>query len=183
MLLPRSTTERRKPRTRPAVFVRAAAVIATVVFVTSVALQSSAADTFKPFKLKTLDGIEKSLPDVLGKATLVVFFFPSCRFCSVALPEMHKLHEAYRAQGLSMVWINVIPEEEPLLADWQARHGYSVPVLVGGRSVQKDYKLTMTPTHYLIDSRGGVLLRRAGFQPGDERELERAIQQALAQAR
>ena len=31
----------------------------------------ASAERLKSFKLKTLDGVEKTLPDVLGKATLV----------------------------------------------------------------------------------------------------------------
>ena len=109
--------------------------------------RAAAAESFKPFKLKTLEGSPRSLPDVLGKITVVVFFFPTCQYCNAAFPEVQKIYDAYKDRGLSMVWINVVPEEEPLIAGWRATHGYSVPVLLGGRSVQNDYKLVMTPTH------------------------------------
>jgi peroxiredoxin len=145
-------------------------------------LPASAADAFKPFKLKTLEGGELKLADVLGKATLVVFFFPRCPHCNAALPEIQKLHDSYMGQGLSTVWINVVPDEERLIADWRARGGFTVPVLLGGRSVQSDYKLVMTPTHYLLDSEGRVLSRHAGYTPGDEKGLEQEIQHALGLA-
>jgi cytochrome oxidase Cu insertion factor (SCO1/SenC/PrrC family) len=142
---------------------------------------AAAAESFKPFKLKTLDGSPRSLPDVLGKATVVVFFFPTCQYCNAAFPELQKIHDAYKDRGLSMVWINVVPDEERLIAGWLAKNGFTVPVLLGGRSVQNDYKLVMTPTHYILDSRGKVLSRHAGYNAGDEKTLERDIQQALAQ--
>jgi thiol-disulfide isomerase/thioredoxin len=140
----------------------------------------AAADSFKPFRLKALDGVEKSLSDVLGKATLVVFFFPTCIFCNAAFPSIQRLHDTYKDQGLSMVWINVVAEEERLIAAWQMKNGYTVPVLLGGRSVQRDYKLTMTPTYYLLDSGANVLSRHAGYKLGDETGLVRDIRQALA---
>ena len=139
-----------------------------------------AADSFKPFRLKALDGAETRLSDVIGRATLVVFFFPTCIYCNAAFPSIQRLHDTYKDQGLSMVWINVLPEEERLIAAWRMKHGYTVPVLLGGRSVQRDYSLTMTPTYYLLDSRANVLSRHAGYKPGDERDLARDIQQALA---
>ena len=74
--------------------------------VLAVALASpslAAADKFRGFKLKTLDGVEKTLPDVLGKATLVVFFFPTCPYCNAAFPKVQKIYDTYREQGLSMV--------------------------------------------------------------------------------
>ena len=111
----------------------------------------------------------------------MVFFFPSCSYCNAAFPEVQKIYDAYKDRGLAMVWINIVPDEESLIAGWRATHGYTVPVLLGGRSVQNDYKLVMTPTHYLLDSRGKVLSKHAGYTAGDEKSLERNIQQALGQ--
>ncbi len=144
--------------------------------------QAWAADTFKPFKLKTVDGVERRLSDMLGKATLVVFFFPTCIFCNAAFPSIQRLHDTYTNQGLSTVWINVVPQEEQLIPAWQMKHGYTVPILLGTRSAQNDYRLTMTPTYYLLDSRGNVLLRHAGYKAGDERDLEREIRRMLVSA-
>jgi len=154
-------------------------LVAAVLAVQSV----TAAESFKPFKkLKALDGSQQSLADVLGrKATLVVFFFPTCPYCNAAFPEVQKIYDRYKDQGLSMVWINVLPDEEKLIAPWRAQHGYTAPVLLGDRSVANDYKLRMTPTHFLLDAKGAVLSTHAGYSAGDEKSLERDIQQALGQ--
>jgi len=143
----------------------------------------TAAESFKPFKkLKALDGSQQSLGDVLGKkATLVVFFFPTCPYCNAEFPEVQKMYDRYKGDGLSMVWINVLPDEEKLIAPWRAQHGYTAPVLLGDRSVANDYKLRMTPTHFLLDAKGAVLSTHAGYSAGDEKTLERDIQQALGQ--
>ena len=141
---------------------------------------ASAADKFRPFKLKSVDGGERKLADVLGKATLVVFFFPTCGYCKVSLPEVQRLQDSYKEHGLTAVWINVLPEEDRLIPDWRARNGFTAPILLGGRSVQRDYDLTMTPTHYLLDAGGRVLFKQAGYTRGDEEVLEQRIRQALA---
>jgi len=156
-----------------------------VLLVAAVALPqiASAGETFKPFKkLKTLDGSQQSLADVLGaKATLVVFFFPTCPYCNAAFPEVQKIYDRHKTQGLSMVWINVLPDEEKLISPWRTEHGYTVPVLLGNRSVARDYDLRMTPTHFLLDAKGQVLSTHAGYVAGDEKTLERDIQHALGQ--
>lgn len=158
-------------------------VLLGVLLLAAVATQNpaAAAESFKPFKLKTLEGSPRSLPDVLAKATVVVFFFPTCQYCNAAFPEVQKIYDAYKDRGLSMVWVNVVPDEERLIPAWLAQHGFTVPVLLGGRSVQNDYRLVMTPTHYILDSRGKVLSKHAGYKAGDEKDLERDIQLALAQ--
>ncbi|MQA31722.1 MAG: redoxin family protein [Luteitalea sp.] len=161
---------------RPARILLAALLVAVVRLPDS----AHAAERFKAFKLKSADGRETKLADVLDRATVVVFFFPTCGFCKASLPSVQKLHDAYKDQGLSMVWINVVPNEDRLIADWRAKNGFSVPVLLGGRSAQNDYKLTMTPTNYLLDVNGTVVFKQTGFTDGDEKELERQIRQALA---
>jgi peroxiredoxin len=141
--------------------------------------QARAADKFKPFTLKTLDGSERSLSNVLGKTTLVVFFYPTCPYCNAAFPSVQKIYDSYKDRGLSMVWINVITNEENLIAPWQKEHGYTVPVLLGDRALAMSYNLRMTPTHYLLDAKGQVISSHAGYKAGDEKELERSIQKAL----
>ena len=125
--------------------------------------------SLKPFKLKTLDGVQKTLSNVLGKATLVVFFYPTCPFCNVAAPEIQRLHDTYKAQGLSVVYINTYPNEEKLVPGWLDEHRYTVPVLVGAKlsDVQRDYGVESTPTHYLLDAKGRVLSKHSGYQAGD----------------
>ena len=155
-------------------------VLALLVLSAAVASNRASADeSFKPFKLKTLEGTQRSLSEVLGKATVVVFFFPTCKYCNAAFPEIQKIYDSYKDRGLSMVWINIVPEENSLIKNWQATHGYTVPILLGGKSVQNDYKLNETPTHYLLDSRGKILSKHSGYKPGDEKDLEREIQQSL----
>ena len=139
-------------------------------------------EPFKPFKLKTLEKKDATLDDVKGsKATLVVFFFPTCKYCHVALPSMQKLYDTYREQGLSMVWVNALPPEEKLIPKWVAERGYTVPILVGAstRAIDKDYKVVMTPTYYLLDADGRVVSTHGGFQEGDDKKLEDAVLKVL----
>ena len=134
------------------------------------------AEPFRNFKLKTLDGLEKRLPDVLGsKATLVVFFFPSCPYCNAAFPHVQKLYDANKDKGLSMVWINVVPEEQKQIAPWLQKHGYTAPVLLGHRGTPNEYTVTMTPTHYLLDGKGQVVSKKDGYKAGDELALAAAV--------
>jgi len=139
-------------------------------------------ETFRPFRLKTLDGTEKSLPDVSGtRATLVVFFYPTCRYCNLAGPDIQRMYNTYSAQGLSVVWINILPDEQGQVARWQADHGYTAPVLVGGEleQIQNDYGVEGTPTHYLLDGEGRILSKHSGFRAGDEKGLEEEIKRAV----
>ncbi|HWP83885.1 MAG TPA: TlpA disulfide reductase family protein [Terriglobia bacterium] len=144
---------------------------------------ASAAEKFKAFKLKTLQGEQKTLQDVSGKATLISFFFPSCPYCNAAFPEVQRIYDKYKEQGLSAVWINVLPDENKKIPQWLEKNRFTIPVLIGASqaSLQRDYKLKMTPTHYLLNAAGEILFTHAGHEDGDEVKLEEQIQKALAQ--
>jgi thiol-disulfide isomerase/thioredoxin len=139
----------------------------------------AAAESFKSFKLKALDGTERSLADFPGRVTLVVFFHPTCQYCKAALPGLQTIGDTYKERGLSVIWINVLPAENRMLAEYKAEHGLTAPILAATNSVQRDYRLTMTPTHYLIDAKRNVLWKHAGYKPGDEVTIEKKIQEAL----
>jgi cytochrome oxidase Cu insertion factor (SCO1/SenC/PrrC family) len=174
MLLPR-----RHPSRKAMAIPRLPCLLAVALLWAPCALD--AANKFKPFQLKTVDGSAKTLADFPGKAILVGFFFPSCRFCNAALPEIEKIYGRYKDQGLSAVWINIVPEEDGKIAGWQARNRSAITVLTGASqaSLQRDYKVRMTPTHYLLNADGEVLLTLAGFKKGDEKVLEEKVKAAL----
>jgi cytochrome oxidase Cu insertion factor (SCO1/SenC/PrrC family) len=138
-------------------------------------------DTFKPFSLRTLDGKQKTLKDFANKLTLVNFFFPRCPYCNVELPEIQKIYDKYKDKGLSAVWINILPEEDSLVAGWEAARNLTVPVLIGGSasSLEQDYHINSTPATYLLDEHGRVLFHQDGYKPGDEKTLEAKIAAAL----
>ena len=145
---------------------------------------TAAATSFKPFTLKTLDGQKKTLQDYSNKLTLVNFFFPRCPYCNVELPAIQKIYDKYKDKGLSVVWINILPEEVGLIAGWQMARNLTVPVLIGAsqESLQRDYRIQSTPSTYLLDRTGKVLMHKDGYQAGDEKALEDRIGEALTAA-
>jgi cytochrome oxidase Cu insertion factor (SCO1/SenC/PrrC family) len=142
----------------------------------------AAGDALKPFSLKTVDGQKKTLRDFANKATLVTFFYPRCPHCNLELPEIQKIYDRYKEQGLSAVWINILPEETTLVPGWAFARNFTVPILVGGtqESLQRDYAIESTPTTYLLDANARILYRADGYKPGDEKLLEEKIAALLA---
>lgn len=137
--------------------------------------------SFLPFDLKTLTGEVKTLSDFLSQVTLVTFCFPTCGPCNAELPHFQEFTEAYSSQGLSVVAINVIPEQDHLVEEWRSERGFTFPILVGadsGRLIE-DYRLVATPLSFLLDSQGRVLARYDGYRPGQEEEIEERIRQEL----
>jgi len=68
-----------------------------------------------PFNLKTLDGKQTTLKDYANKITLVSFVFPRCPYRNAELSEIQKIYDTYKDKGLSVVLINIMPDEENLI--------------------------------------------------------------------
>ena len=90
---------------------KSAVLAASLGIFVAVLSQGAAQDTFKPFKLKTLDGKEKTLADFSNQAILISFFFPTCPYCNESFPEVQRIYDKYKERGLSAVWINVMPAQ------------------------------------------------------------------------
>ena len=134
-------------------------------------------DSFKPFNLRTLDGKKKTLKDYANKVTLVSFVFPRCPFCNVELPEIQKIYDSYKDKGLSVVLINILPEEVNLIPGWMMARNLTMPILIGGtqNALQDAYHVEATPTTYLLGEKGEVLYFDPGYKAGDEKILAAKI--------
>jgi hypothetical protein len=85
-----------------------------LLLVAALAIPSPAfAEKLKSFKLKTLEGARRrSLTCSAAKQRSSSSSFQPCPYCNAAFPKVQKLYDAYRAQGLAMVWINVVSDEQ-----------------------------------------------------------------------
>ena len=94
---------------------------------------------------------------------------------------MQDIYDRYSEKGMKMVAINVIPEQDAMVSSWAERGGYSFPILVGANTerIFEDYRMTAAPLNYLLDSKGMIIARFEGYTPGDEKEIEAVIQEAL----
>jgi len=128
-----------------------------------------------------LDGQNRQLSEFLAQSTLVSFFFPTCGACNEEMPHFQQFYDKYRDQGLNVVAVNVIPEQDELVPHWKENGGYSFPVLVGAQTntLIEDYRLSSTPLNFLLDGEGKVISRQEGYAPGSERTMEAQIRQSL----
>lgn len=138
-------------------------------------------DLAPDWSLTTLDGKLLSLQDLRGKVVLIDFFYKSCYPCLLAIPELQKLYERYKDQGLVVVGINVYDSNENNeLGIFMQKRGVSYPVVVDGKPVAKEYKANGYPTLVCIDKQGKVIQSHTGYGPGIEVNYENSIKEGLA---
>jgi peroxiredoxin len=133
------------------------------------------------FSLKSLDGKEHSLNDLLQRGPVVAAFFKvSCPVCQFTFPFLERLHKRYGGDGVTFLGIS--QDDARDTKDFAKEFGVTFPMLLDdekGYIVSNAYGLTNVPTIFLIDTDGTVKVSSMGF---DKKDLE-TIAAELAQRR
>ncbi len=137
------------------------------------------------FSVKDTDGNLYTLASERGKKSiLIVFWSIFCEPCRAEMPAIQKLYEKYKDKGLDVV--SVALDGEPLktsIVGFVKQEGYTFRVLIDELDAQEMFKgadpygVGGTPTMYLLDKGGKVVLARAGLVK--EEELDKAVRVLL----
>lgn len=160
----------------------AAAVILVVAGVlASYSFAALSKDTRAPnFTARTLAGKDFSLQDLRGRVVLLDFFATWCPPCRMEVPELQKLWEQYRDQGLVVVGVALSSGEASEVRKFAADRGLTYWQVndESGRIAAK-YGIRPIPTTYVIDRNGVIRHSQVGFGPGGEKEFAKQIRPLL----
>jgi peroxiredoxin len=133
------------------------------------------------FSLKSLDGEEYSLGDLLRRGPVVAAFFKiSCPVCQFTFPFLERLYKRYGGDGVTFLGIS--QDDTRDTRDFAKEFGVTFPMLLDeedGYIISNAYGLTNVPTIFLIDTEETVKVSSMGF---DKKDLE-TIAAELAQRR
>jgi hypothetical protein len=124
-----------------------------------------------PFTATTLDGAPVSLEDLRGRHVLLNFSWTGCGFSLAELPYLRAARAAYGVDALAM--ITMVEAASPAEARrYVESHDLKWPHVHQGRSdeVGRLYRVTGTPTNYLIGPDGTILARGAALR-GDSLQV------------
>ncbi|HEX9709274.1 MAG TPA: TlpA disulfide reductase family protein [Candidatus Thermoplasmatota archaeon] len=101
-----------------------------------------------------------------GGPTLIEFMGSHCTSCEAQMPTLNEVSSAYRAQGLTMVSLDVggvLGTEDPQDAiDFMARNGGDWDIALDNEAIAIEYGVVSLPTIFLVDA-GGTIVYRTGF--------------------
>src|SRR6266849_9020301 len=109
------------------------------------------------FSLKSLDGKEYSLNDLLQRGPVVAAFFKiSCPVCQFTFPFLERLYKRYGGDGVTFLGIS--QDDARDTKAFGKDHGVTFSMLLdeSGYPVSNAYGLTNVPTIFLIDTDGSV---------------------------
>jgi len=128
------------------------------------------------FALRNADGEVVKLSDLRGKVVFVNFWATWCRPCKEELPDIEKLYEEKRDQGLEVVAVNYQDDPDDARAFFD-EFDLDVPMLLDRNgSVYDQYLLQGLPDSFFIDRAGNLAALHYGFM--SEEKMRQRLEQA-----
>lgn len=122
------------------------------------------------------------LSDLRGKVVLVDFWTFGCINCVNTLPQITKLHEKYKNQGLIIIGVHspefAFEKSTDNVATAIKRYGITYPVAQDNNfATWNAYHNRFWPAQYIVDKNGKIFFEHAG--EGAYGEIEQTIQTLL----
>jgi cytochrome c biogenesis protein CcmG, thiol:disulfide interchange protein DsbE len=124
-----------------------------------------------------------NLADYKGKVVYVDFWASWCGPCKQSFPWMNEMQAKYGPKGLQIVAVNVDAKRED--ADkFLAAVPASFPIAFDSKGdTPKRFQIEGMPSSVLLGADGKVLLAHKGFNEESRKELEQALDAAVARSK
>ncbi|WP_254786825.1 TlpA disulfide reductase family protein [Methylomonas sp. LWB] len=123
----------------------------------------------------SLNGEQISLRQLHGSPVLVTFWATDCASCLSEIPTLINWHHRFANRGLKIIAVAMYydPPNRVLELTRERKLPYDVVLDVDGSGAADFGNVNLTPTTFLIDSTGKLILHQVGM--GDLVELEARI--------
>lgn len=119
------------------------------------------------FEVLSSDSTRISIVDQ-NSVTLLNLWAPWCAPCLREFPDIERLHQAYKDQGLRILAVDVDPDPLSTVRKFAGELGATFTIAMDpSGNIQKTYRSMGLPTSYLIDSDGTLLELWTGILPED----------------
>lgn len=134
------------------------------------------------FTLPNLQGQPVSLGEQKGKVVLLNFWATWCKDCVSEMPELEKLYQRFRSQGLSLLAIALDKEGQPAVEAFLKNEHLSLsyPILLDPAGlVPRSYRLSWVPVTIVIGRDGTIIETVLGARPWGSEEVMNSFEQVL----
>lgn len=124
----------------------------------------SAGQKAPDFSLKSTDGTEYSLPELLKRGPVFISFFKvSCPVCQFTFPFLERLYK--RLAGNNVAFLGISQDTVRLTREFADEYGVTFPILIDADHypASNAYGLTNVPSSFLIDTDGTAKIVCLGF--------------------
>lgn len=129
--------------------------------------------------LPTPEGGKVSLSSHAGKVVVLDFWGTWCPFCLKAMPQIQKLHDAYKDKGVVVLGLNTENDPSADPAGFMRQKKYTYGLVLNAEKVTRPYRVFGFPTLYVIGRDGNIALVEQGAKPDLYESVSRVIDAEL----
>lgn len=140
------------------------------------------AQSVKDFELKDINNNTLNYNQLKGeKLTIIDFWATWCKPCNKAIPELNKIYELYKTQGVELIGINCDgPRSVSKVGPLSQTLNIKYPVLIDLNSeIKTGLNVLALPTLVIVNNSGKIVWIHEGYISGDEliiiAEIERQL--------
>lgn len=112
-----------------------------------------------------VDGRTLSLTHLKGHPVLVVFWATSCAGCIKEMPHLIELYHEFAPRGLEIIGVAMAYDPPNQVMEMRQRNQIPYPIAldIQGDAARAFDDVRLTPTSFLIDSQGQVVIQKTGM--------------------
>ncbi|MFQ6606797.1 MAG: TlpA disulfide reductase family protein [Fidelibacterota bacterium] len=132
--------------------------------------------------LKLLDGSQVKLSSFVEEGLVLIDFWATwCAPCKKEMVFLERIYQTYKDQGVTVLAINQdTPKSLSKVKSYIRSRKYSfVVALDPNQQIAQQLNAIVLPTTLLVDQNYHIVWRHQGYIPGDEKEIEKQINQYL----
>ncbi len=134
---------------------------------------------------KNLEGNYVTLDEEKGeKLTILDFWATWCKPCVKSIPEMVKLNDEFKDQGVKFFGINEdSPRNINKVRPFAHSKGIDYEVILDSdQEIMTELVVSVLPTMIILDENGKVVYSHQGYNTGDELIIKQKIEELLSNA-
>ena len=134
------------------------------------------------FKLVNLSGKYLELNKEIGNGPILLSFWATwCKPCLEEMVEYNKIYNEYKDKGFTLLAISTDTEKSVAkVKPYIKSKNYKFPVLLDTNSeVARKFYAQQMPYTVMIDKSGNIVYTHLGYMKGDEKKIEKLVEELL----
>ena len=135
------------------------------------------------FTLRNFNGKEVNLSDYRGKLVLLNFMATWCHWCQKEMPHLQKLYDQFKDKDFVIVVVFTDRGGAKAVVPFMKESGYTFSISSGlldpTGEVSYMYRITGTPTSFILDREGKIIGWGIGYREWSSKEARDLVEKLL----